>query len=90
MERCPICRALLNGADTCRRCRAELATVCEVERLGRDLTGAGMHRLAVGDVAEAARLLRRARAIHATQEGRMLLRIVAASFPNRKRDGIAS
>src|SRR4051812_41305790 len=31
MERCPICRATLNGADTCRRCRAELGSVIRVE-----------------------------------------------------------
>jgi hypothetical protein len=24
MERCPLCRAMLNGAETCRTCRAEL------------------------------------------------------------------
>jgi hypothetical protein len=87
MERCPICRALLSGADTCRRCRSELAKVREVERRGRELTGAAMHRLVLGDVAEAARLLRRAHAIHATREVRMLLRIVSASFPAKQRGG---
>jgi hypothetical protein len=89
MERCPICRALLNGADTCRRCRSELAKVREVERRGKELAGAAMHRLVLGDVAEAVRLLRRARAIHATREVRMLSRIVRAPFPAEKRDGEA-
>ena len=37
MIQCPICRALLNGAETCRRCRAELKQVQDVERQGREL-----------------------------------------------------
>jgi len=76
MERCPICRALLNGADTCRRCRAELRMVLETERRGRELVGAAMHRLALGDTAAAARLLRRAQTLHALPETRILSRIV--------------
>jgi hypothetical protein len=66
MERCPICRAGLNGAETCRRCRAELATVQALERLGRHLVGSAMIRLATGDPAGAGRLLARARLVHAT------------------------
>ena len=75
MERCPICRALLNGADTCRRCRAELATLRDVTRRGRVLAGAAMHRLALGDADGAARLLGRAATVHATPEVRLLARL---------------
>ena len=39
MERCPLCRAALHGADTCRRCRADLRTAQEVERDGQALFG---------------------------------------------------
>jgi hypothetical protein len=74
MKHCPICRALLNGASTCRRCRAELHGVQEVERLGRRLAGAAMHRLALGETVEAVGLLRRACAIHAIPELLILLR----------------
>jgi len=77
MLHCPICRAALNGADTCRRCRAELKQVQDVERRGRELAGAAMHFLALGDTAAAVRLLRRARVVHATHEVRLLAAMVA-------------
>src|ERR1700751_4810618 len=89
MERCPLCRAALHGADTCRRCRADLRTAQEVERDGQALVGAAIHRLALDalDKAEIAeRLLRRALTLHATPELRALLRLVTASS-QRSRSG---
>jgi hypothetical protein len=79
MMQCPICRAQINGADTCRRCRTELKQVQDVERQGSDLLGAAMHLLALGNTAVAARLLRRARVVHATPEVRLLWRMATAS-----------
>jgi len=76
MDRCPLCRAALNGADTCRRCRAELRTVQRVEREGQALVDAAMHRLALDDTAAARRLLQRALALHATPEVRALCTMV--------------
>jgi len=73
MKYCPICRALLNGAATCRRCRADLKVVIEAERRAQELAGAAMHRLALGDPLKAARLLRRACANQARPELRILL-----------------
>lgn len=92
MQHCPICRALLNGAETCRRCRAELRQVQEVERQGRALTGEAMRLLARGDAAAAGRVLRRACVVHATPEVRLLLNIVAAAGPlsTTKQPGSAS
>jgi len=81
MMQCPICRALLNGAETCRRCRAELQQVQDVERQGRELAGAAMHLLALGNTVEAQRLLRRACVVHATPEVRALLVIVTTAVP---------
>jgi hypothetical protein len=78
MERCPLCRALLNGADTCRRCKAELATARRVDGESRALTGAAIHRLALGDVATSRRLLRRALDLHATPEVKALWQLVVA------------
>ncbi len=72
MDRCPLCRAALNGADTCRRCRAELGSAQRVERAGQALVGAAMHHLALDDRDTAARLLRRALTVHATPEARAL------------------
>ena len=77
MERCPLCRAALNGAETCRRCKAELQTVLRVERESQALVGAAMHRLSLGDAEESRRLLRLALDLHATAEARALWRLVA-------------
>lgn len=77
MMHCPICRAALNGADTCRRCRTELKPVQALERRGRVLLDAAMHSLALGDTAAAMRFLRRARVVHATHEVRLLSTIMA-------------
>lgn len=81
MMHCPICRAALNGADTCRRCRTELKQVQGVERRGRELVDAAMHLLALGDTAAALRLLRRARVVHATPEVRLLSTMVTTGGP---------
>ena len=78
MERCPICRAMLNGAETCRRCRAELQTVIRVEREGRMLVGAAIHSLSLGDAGTAQPLLRRALTVHAAPETRILCQLVTA------------
>jgi hypothetical protein len=77
MERCPLCRAMLNGADTCRRCTAELGTVRRMDRESQALAGAAMYRLALGDAAASRRLLRRALDLHATPEIRALWGLVA-------------
>jgi hypothetical protein len=79
MMHCPICRAVLNGADTCRRCRTELKRVQDVERRGRELVGAAMHLLALGNTDAAMRLLRRAHVVHATHEVRLLSTIVTTA-----------
>ena len=68
MERCPLCRAALNGAQTCRRCKAELGSAIRVERAGQALAGAAIRCLALGDEAAAEGLLRRAVTLHGTPE----------------------
>jgi methylphosphotriester-DNA--protein-cysteine methyltransferase len=91
MMHCPICRAVLNGADTCRRCRTELKQAQDVERRGRELVGAAMHLLALGNTAAAMRALRRAHVVHATHEVRLLSTIVTAgSRQARLREASAS
>ena len=79
MDRCPLCRAMLNGADSCRRCRAELQTAQRVERTSQALVEAAIHWLALGDAQAAKRLLRRALALHATPEVQSLWRLVTRS-----------
>jgi hypothetical protein len=78
MERCPLCRATLNGAEVCRRCRAELHSAIRVAHESRRLVGAAMHYLSRDDAGTAAQLLRRALAVHAAPEVLALSRLVTA------------
>ncbi len=80
MDRCPLCRAALNGAETCRRCRAELQLAQRAERKGQALVDAAMHCLSRDDARTAGQLLRRALVLHAAPETLALWRIVAASL----------
>jgi len=80
MLQCPLCRALLNGADTCRRCRAQLKQALELERQAGQIAGGAMHALALGKTAVALRLLGRALVVHATPEIRLLARILATQI----------
>ena len=82
MERCPVCRATLNGAETCRRCRAELQSVIRVEREGRMLVDAAIHSLSLDNAGTAGQLLQRALTVHAAPETRVLWRLVTA-LPRR-------
>jgi predicted amidophosphoribosyltransferase len=77
MLQCPVCRALLDGADTCRRCRAQLKQALELERHAGQMAGAAMYALALGETAMASCLLRRAKVVHATPEIRLLARTLA-------------
>lgn len=79
MDHCPLCRAALNGAEACRRCRAELQAAQRAERDGQALANAAMHRLALGHPNAAAQLLRRALALHAAPQTLALWRTVAAT-----------
>jgi hypothetical protein len=78
MDSCPICRASLNGATTCRRCRADLDKVEAVERRGQTLAMAALLALVEGDAVGAALWLERARQVHATPAVRALRALIDA------------
>jgi len=80
VDRCPLCRAGLNGAETCRRCRAELQLAQRVEREGQALVDAAMHSLSRDDARTAGQLLRRALVLHAAPETLALWQLVKASL----------
>ena len=79
MDACPICRASLNGATTCRRCRADLDKVQAVERRGQALAMAALRALVQGDSAGAALWLERAHRQHATPAVRALRALMDAA-----------
>jgi hypothetical protein len=76
MDRCPICRASLNGAETCRRCRAELGSVLRTERMAEQLRALAMHRFVSGDTDTADRLLQRSLLLHRTPETLTLRKLI--------------
>jgi hypothetical protein len=75
MQVCPICRASLNGVSVCRRCRADLGKVQEIEQRGRILAVTALCMLVEGDADTAARWLERARSVHAAPAVRTLERL---------------
>jgi hypothetical protein len=79
VQNCPICRAGLNGASVCRRCRADLAKAQEMEQRGRVLAVAGALALMEGDAEAAARWIARAGAVHRTPAVRLLQRLAGAA-----------
>jgi hypothetical protein len=59
MEYCPICRARLNAAPVCRRCKAELAHAQAIEEKGKNIYGMAILQLLEGNIDTAISLLRR-------------------------------
>jgi len=80
MDRCPICRARLEGAATCRRCRAELGSALAAAAAAVALEGRAMACLALGQPLQATRLLQRARRLRASPQARMLERLATAAL----------
>ena len=84
MDACPICRARLNGATTCRRCRADLQKAQEVEQRGQALAVAAVQVLVAGDAAGAAEWIDRAYAVHASPTVRTLRALVDATLSSEE------
>ncbi len=89
MTRCPLCRAALDGADICRRCRADLGPAKALEHASNALAGAASYRLAAGDEQGALALMNRAVVLHATREHRALRDLLRGLRDRRKDAGEA-
>jgi hypothetical protein len=63
MDRCPNCRARLDGAEQCRRCGLELNLLYAVDRAGDAAVARAIRRLAEDDRIGAIRDLKQARAL---------------------------
>lgn len=79
MDACPICRASLNGATKCRRCRADLQKVQEVAQRGRALAVAAVRALVAGDTVGAQTLIERAAAVHRAPAVRVVRALTQAA-----------
>jgi hypothetical protein len=63
MDRCPNCRARLDGSEHCRRCGLELRLLLAADRAGAAAIERAIRRLAEGDRAAAIRDLEQARSL---------------------------
>jgi hypothetical protein len=63
MDRCPNCRARLDGSEHCRRCGLELRLLLAADRAGAAAIERAIRRLAEGD---------RTAAIHDLEQARFL------------------
>jgi hypothetical protein len=70
--RCPVCKADVGPGPQCRRCRADLALLFELERHRARLLETARGRLARGQWQEAARLADDADALQRGDESRRL------------------
>jgi predicted amidophosphoribosyltransferase len=63
MDRCPNCRARLDGSEQCRRCGLELKLLHAVDRSSEAAVARALHRLAEDDRTGAIRELKQAQAL---------------------------
>jgi len=67
MTRCPLCRALYRGGETCRRCRVDLQIVLDIEHNARQLAHHAVLQLLDGNSEQAERLADKAVKQHSTR-----------------------
>jgi len=76
MERCPICRARLNGKWLCPRCGSDLSLLLKIEQRVQLLEQNAVMRVAKGEMEQAERVLDKALGLKPTPLARLLLRFV--------------
>lgn len=86
MDACPICRACLHGATTCRRCRADLQKVRDIKQRARSLAVAAVQALVAGDATGATAWIERARTTHGSPTVQALHRLIDAAIESTKSD----
>ena len=74
--RCPVCKADNAQGPLCRRCKADLGLLLQLEEERAAVLTAARQRLDVGNLAEAERLARRADGLRRDDESRRLLTAV--------------
>ncbi|NBC13806.1 MAG: hypothetical protein GVY09_10770 [Gammaproteobacteria bacterium] len=84
MERCPNCRARIDGRPECRRCGMEVALLQSVEQAAERALSEALAELAQGRPAAAARAAERALALRRTPAAEQV-----AQFLRQRRDAAA-
>jgi hypothetical protein len=75
--RCPVCRANVDGASQCRRCRADLAMVVAAEDHRQQLVDSARRAAATGDLARALDFADRADRLRPDDDTRRLRAVLA-------------
>ena len=70
--RCPVCRAEIEQGPQCRRCRADLALLFDLEKQRQHVLTVAYRRLQQGRYAEALQLAEGAEALRAEEDVRRL------------------
>jgi len=86
MNKCPVCRAAVKERGECRRCRADLTPLFEIEERADLLASRAVQALAAGDPSTARRLAEESFSLHDCKFIRVLLRFLTmrtASSHNR-------
>lgn len=78
MKKCPVCRATVKERGECRRCRADLTPLFEIEHCADLLASRAVHALAAGDFDMARRLAEESLSLHNSKFIRVLLGFIAA------------
>jgi hypothetical protein len=77
MERCPVCKARLQGAEECPRCGLELRLPLKIQADARALDARVLAALAAGDPATARALAKGAQALESTPLRARMVRFAA-------------
>lgn len=80
MERCPVCRARLNGNPECQRCGTSLAQPIAIEQRAESLTRLAVNRFTTLEPADAADALEQALTLKSDPLTRALLGFVRKSL----------
>jgi transcription initiation factor IIE alpha subunit len=73
MEHCPVCQARIRNYETCPRCKAELKTVIQSERIAKHWLAEAIHNLQNNEIESAINALEKSLRLNTTSLG-MLVR----------------
>jgi hypothetical protein len=75
--RCPVCKAVVEQSTQCRRCKAELSLLVQLENHGQQLLAHAAQLGIQGRFAEAQQQVEQAGQLHSTDECQRLLALLA-------------
>jgi hypothetical protein len=74
--RCPVCKAVVEQGPQCRRCRADLSLLLDVENQTVESRTIAARLAAAGKLDDAVRLAENAAAVHRNEESQRLIAVL--------------